>query len=80
VELCHFLFAWNDVLEPLLYLVSKRDRQPISIGLYFLLGVVDPNAPLVQAGALLGMAVPILVFFILQRIFLGGIALSGSVK
>lgn len=80
VALFHFFYAWNDFLEPLLYLVSEPDLQPISIGLYFFIGIFDSNVPLIQAGALLGMAVPILVFLGLQRVFLRGIDLSGSVK
>lgn len=80
VALFHFFYAWNDFLEPLLYLVSEPDLQPISIGLYFFIGIFDSNVPLIQAGALLGMAVPILVFLALQRVFLRGIDLSGSVK
>jgi multiple sugar transport system permease protein len=80
VALFHFFFAWNDFLEPLLYLASEPDLQPISLGLYFFIGIFDSNVPLIQAGALLGMAVPILVFLALQKVFLSGIDLSGSVK
>ena len=80
VALFHFFFAWNDFLEPLLYLAARPDLQPISIGLYQFLGLYDANIPLIQAGALLGMLVPILVFLGLQKIFLKGIDLSGSVK
>lgn len=80
VALFHFFFAWNDFLEPLLYLSTEPDKQPISVGLYFFLGLYDSNIPLIQAGALLGMAIPILVFLVLQKVFLSGIDLSGSVK
>lgn len=80
ISLFHFFFAWNDFLEPLLYLAAKPNLQPISIGLYQFLGLYDANIPLIQAGALLGMLVPVIVFLLLQRIFLRGIDLSGSVK
>lgn len=80
VALFHFFFAWNDFLEPLVYLSSRRDLQPISVGLYEFLGLYDTAIPLVQAGALLSMALPILVFLSLQKFFLSGIDLSGSLK
>lgn len=80
VSLFHFFFAWNDFLSPLIYLAGKQDLQPISVKLYEFLGLYDTAIPLVQAGAMLSMAVPILVFLFLQKIFLGGIDLSGSIK
>jgi multiple sugar transport system permease protein len=80
VALFHFFFAWNDFLEPLVYLSVDRGRIPISVGLYEFLGLYDSDIPLMQAGALIAMAVPILVFLFLQRIFLRGIDLSGAIK
>ncbi len=32
VSLFHFFFAWNDFFVPLLYLGSKPELQPLSIG------------------------------------------------
>ena len=32
VSLFHFFFAWNDFFVPLLYLASKPELQPLSIG------------------------------------------------
>lgn len=80
VSLFHFFFAWNDFLMPLIYLAGERSRIPISVGLYDFLGIYDTAIPLVQAGAVLSMIIPILIFLFLQRIFLGGIDLSGSIK
>ena len=80
VSLFHFFFAWNDFLSPLIYLAGNSDLQPISIKLYEFLGLYDTAIPLVQAGAVLSMSLPIVVFLSLQRIFLGGIDLSGSLK
>lgn len=80
VALFHFFFSWNDFLEPLLYLSTEPDKQPISVGLYFFLGLYDANIPLIQSGALLGMAIPVVVFLLLQKVFLSGIDLSGSSK
>jgi DNA-binding LacI/PurR family transcriptional regulator len=71
---------WVDFFEPLVFLISAREKLPISVGLYQFLGIYDTNIPLVQAGAFIAMAFPLLVFIALQRIFLRGINLSGSLK
>ena len=80
VALLHFYFAWNDFLEPLVYLSGADELQPISVGLFQLLGLYSVQVGLLQAGALLGMAIPVLVFLVTQRFFLRGIDLAGSGK
>jgi multiple sugar transport system permease protein len=80
VGLFHFFFAWNDFFEPLVYLSSKRELLPISVGLYDFLALYDTQQELVQAGAIIGLAVPLMLFFVTQRYFLRGIDLSGSMK
>lgn len=80
VALFHFFFVWNDFFEPLVYLVSRRDLQPISVGLTVFKTLYDSQPHLIQAGALLGLAIPLVVFFLAQRVFLKGIDLSGVQK
>lgn len=80
VSLFHFFYAWNDFLEPLVFLVGKTNKFPLSVGLTQFLGIYDQNIPLVLAAAFIAMAIPLLVFVCLQRIFLRGIDLSGAVK
>ncbi|MEO6714730.1 MAG: carbohydrate ABC transporter permease [Mycobacteriales bacterium] len=80
IALFHFYFAWNDFFEPYVYLASAADLQPISVGLYRFLGLYSVQLGLLQAGAALGMAIPVLVFIVFQRAFLRGIDLSGSTK
>jgi multiple sugar transport system permease protein len=80
VALFHFFYAWNDFLEPLIFLQGNQDKVPISVGLYQFLNIYDTNIPMVQAGAIMAMAIPIVVFLCLQRVFLRGIDLSGSIK
>ena len=80
VALFHFFFAWNDFLEPLVYLQGAVNKVPVSVGLYQFMGIYDTNIPLVQAGALIAMLVPLGIFVMLQRVFLRGIDLSGSLK
>lgn len=80
VSLFHFFFAWNDFLEPLIFLQGHREWIPVSVGLYQFLGIYDTNLPLVMAAAVIAMALPLLIFIALQRVFLRGIDLSGSIK
>jgi multiple sugar transport system permease protein len=80
IALFHFYFAWNDFLEPLVYLTSAAHLQPISVGLFSFLGLYSVQIGLLQAGAVIGMAIPVIMFIIFQRAFLRGIDLSGSSK
>lgn len=80
VALFHFFYAWNDFFEPFVYLAGDRDKQPISVGLYGFIGLYKSSPNLIQAGALITMAIPIAVFIFGQRFFSKGIDLSGSFK
>ena len=80
VCLFHFFFSWNDFFMPLLYLSSKPDLQtlPIAIQQYNALYVTQPT--LIQAAALMTMAVPVVVFFLAQRAFMRGVVVTGVEK
>ncbi len=80
VAILHFLFVWNDFLEPLVFLTGKNNLMPFSVGLFQFLGLYAAQVSLLQAGALLGMIIPIIVFVFSQRFFLKGIDLSGASK
>jgi alpha-glucoside transport system permease protein len=74
-----FLLVWNDLLIALLYL-GEGDRQVVTVTLG---GLVGANQVLgwqvVTGGAIITMAVPVLVFVTLQRYFIRGLA-AGSVN
>lgn len=80
VGIFHFFYAWNDFFEPLVYLSTRRDLQPIAVGLQIFNSLFDTSPHLIQAGALLALAIPLLIFFFAQRVFLKGIDLSGVNK
>ncbi|HUH06694.1 MAG TPA: carbohydrate ABC transporter permease [Egibacteraceae bacterium] len=80
VGLFHFFFAWNDFLEPLLYLSARPDLQPISVGMQVFSALFAQRPHLIQASALLGMALPVAIFFVAQRVFLRGASLVGYSK
>lgn len=80
VSLFHFFFAWNDFFGPLIYLVSNRDLQPISVGLTLFNGVYDTEPQLIMAASFIALAIPLVIFFFAQRIFIQGIVITGVDK
>lgn len=79
-RLFHFYFAWNDFFEPMIYLSTRPDLQPISVGLRSFNTIYDTQPNLIQSGAMLALIVLLLVFLFAQRVFLKGIDLSGVQK
>ena len=61
VALFHFFYAWNDFFVPLLYLANKPELQPLSIGIQQYNALFATQPTLVQAAALMTMAVPVVV-------------------
>jgi multiple sugar transport system permease protein len=80
VSLFHFYFAWNDFFEPMIYLSTRTDLQPLSVGLRFFNTLYDSQPNLIQSGALLALIIPVLVFLFAQKVFLQGIDRSGVQK
>jgi multiple sugar transport system permease protein len=80
VSLFHFFFAWNDFFVPLLYLANKPELQPLSIGIQQYNALYASQPTLIQASALLTMAVPVVVFLLAQRMFMRGVVITGVDK
>jgi alpha-glucoside transport system permease protein len=73
-----FLWVWNDLLMALVF-VQNSDLWPMTIRINQLQSQFGIEWHLLSAGAFLLMAVPLVVFFALQRYFVQGL-LAGSVK
>lgn len=80
VGMFHFMWSWNDFFGPLLYLSTERDLQPISIGIQIFNARFFAQPHMVQATSLLGLALPVIIFFLTQRIFMQGIVFTGVEK
>ena len=80
VTVFHIVFAWNDYFGPLIYLSSNRDAWPISIALTTFNGIYGQRPQLIQAGALMALIAPLILFFIAQRFFVQGIVITGVEK
>jgi len=74
-----FLWVWNDLLVALVFLGKAPDQIVLTIKLNDLLGSRGESWEILTATAFVSIAVPVAVFFSLQRFFVRGL-LSGSVK
>jgi multiple sugar transport system permease protein len=71
------LWSWNDFLWPLI-VNNSPEKMPISVGLATLQGQYTTNFPVLMAGAVLATWPMLLMFILLQRQFVEGIALTGT--
>ena len=74
-----FLWVWNDLLVALVFLGPVPGNLPLPVALANLVTNFGGNWQFVTAAAFVSMAVPLAVFFALQRYFVHGIT-AGSVK
>ncbi len=80
VAMFHFIFAWNDYFNPLIYLLGKSDLQPISVGVQVYNYAYGAHPEWVQATSLLAMVLPLVMFFLAQRFFMRGVVITGVEK
>lgn len=73
-----FLWVWNDLLVALI-LLGDPDLAPMTLNITNLVSSFGSQYQLLTAAAFISMAVPLLIFFALQRYFVQGI-LAGAVK
>jgi alpha-glucoside transport system permease protein len=74
-----FLWVWNDLLIALIFLGGGRDVRVLTVALRELVGARGENWHLLTAAAFVSMALPLFVFFSLQRFFVRGLT-AGGVK
>lgn len=68
--------SWNDLLWPLV-VSTYEDRMPLAVGLATLQGQHMTNYPVMMAASLLAMAPILILFLVLQRRVVEGLAHSG---
>ena len=74
-----FMWVWNDLLVALLVLGGSPDKAPMTVTIANLVNSFGSNYQVLTAAAFVSMALPLFIFFALQRYFVRGI-LAGSVK
>ena len=77
VAVFEFVSTWNDFLGPLIYLSSDRNYT-VSIGLAAFRNDYFTAWHLFMAASAVAMLAPLIVFFLAQRYFISGVALTGS--
>jgi multiple sugar transport system permease protein len=77
VILFQFIYCWNDFLGPLVY-ISNQNSYPLSLGLDLILGDYTTNWSWVMAGATAATVPIVILFFLTQRTFVQGIAITGT--
>ncbi|RME82170.1 MAG: carbohydrate ABC transporter permease [Caldilineae bacterium] len=80
VALFHFFWAWNDFFGPLIYLAGHPEKFPITVGLTAFNNLYSQNTNLIQAASLISAALPVVVFFLAQRVFMQGVVITGVEK
>lgn len=80
VGLFHFVFAWNDYFEPLIYLINAPELQPISVGIQQFNAVYDRQPAMLQATSIMALLPPLLLFLLAQRVFMRGVVVTGVDK
>lgn len=75
-----FLFVWNDLLVALIYIgATSPDNLPLTVVVANLANSLGGETHFLTAAAFITMALPLVVFFALQRYFVRGIT-GGAVK
>jgi len=74
-----FKDAWNDLLHPLVYLPTDMHQTTLTVGLAFFQQqtIMGGKFTVLMAGAFLSILPLLIVFFIAQKQFIEGIALTG---
>jgi multiple sugar transport system permease protein len=80
VAMFHFFFAWNDFFRPLVYLQGREHLYPISVGLTQFNNMYGTQPGYLMAAALMAIALPVVIFFLAQRVFMQGIVITGVEK
>lgn len=74
-----FLWVWNDLLVAYVFLGGTTDNRVVTIALQMLSGSRGQDWHLLTSAAFITMALPLVVFFSLQRYFVRGLT-AGAVK
>ncbi len=72
----YLMWSWNNTLLPVIYLFNKA-LLPVTKGLLFFQTQYQQSYHLIMAGTVMSIAPLIILYFLAQKTFISGIALSG---
>jgi alpha-glucoside transport system permease protein len=78
VAIFQFMWVWNDLLVAVVF-TAGSDISPMPVVVRSLVGAFGNNWQLMTSAAFISMALPLVIFFALQRYFVTGLT-AGSVK
>lgn len=78
VALFTFIGSWNSFFVPLVFTLAQPSLRTLAVGMYAFIGLNSTNWTYLCAGSVITLAPIMLVFVLLQRYFVNGIA--GAVK
>ena len=76
VAIFHFLYAWTDFYEPLIYLHSP-EHWTLAVGLQTFNALYAVNTNYIMAASAVMILPPIILYFLAQRIFTQGVVFTG---
>lgn len=76
VAIFHFLYAWNDFYEPLIFL-HTQDHWTMAVGLQTFNALYAINTHLIMAASIVMIIPPIVLFFMAQKVFTQGVVFRG---
>jgi len=79
VSILHFFYIWNETRQASIYLATTPALMPISFGMQDFLGL-GPVQGIISAYTLVAIALPVVLLFLTQRLFLQGILITGAEK
>ena len=72
-----FMFSWNDLFSALIYLPSDVDKTTLTVGLALFQTQYSGHWTLMMAASVISIAPIVIVFFLAQKQFISGVAMSG---
>jgi multiple sugar transport system permease protein len=76
VAIFHFLYAWNDFYEPLIFL-HTQEHWTMAVGLQTFNALYSINTHLIMAASIVMIIPPIVLFFMAQKVFTQGVVFRG---
>jgi multiple sugar transport system permease protein len=76
VAIFHFLYAWNDFYEPLIFL-HTQEHWTMAVGLQTFNALYSINTHLIMAASIVMIIPPIILFFMAQKVFTQGVVFRG---
>jgi multiple sugar transport system permease protein len=76
VAIFHFLYAWNDFYEPLIFLHTQA-HWTMAVGLQTFNALYAINTHLIMAASIVMIIPPIVLFFMAQKVFTQGVVFRG---